>query len=40
LRDPNSRLGDDERAAAQRRIAELSGQARRENEAAERPYEG
>jgi hypothetical protein len=39
LRDPNSRLSDEVRAAAQRRIAELSEQARRENQAAERPYE-
>lgn len=37
LRDPNSRLSKEERAAARRRIAELSGQARREHEAAERP---
>jgi hypothetical protein len=39
LRDPNSSLSDEERAAAQRRIAELSWRVRRENEAAERPYE-
>lgn len=38
LRDPHSGLSDEERAAAQRRITELSEQTRRENEAAERPY--
>jgi hypothetical protein len=36
---PTSPMSEQERAAARRRIAELTGQARRENEAAERPYE-
>jgi len=39
LRDPNSRLSDEERAAARRQIDDLREQRRRENQAAERPYE-
>jgi hypothetical protein len=39
LREPSSRLSDEERAAMRRRIDELREQQRRENQAAERPYE-
>jgi hypothetical protein len=39
LREPNSPLSEQERAAMRRRIDELREQRRRENQAAERPYE-
>jgi hypothetical protein len=37
--DPGSGLGESERAALRARVDELWAQTRRENEAAERPYE-
>lgn len=39
LRDQRSSLSEEERAAVQRRVETLREQARREKEAAERPYE-
>jgi hypothetical protein len=39
LREPSSGLSEQERATMRRRIDELREQQRRENHAAERPYE-